>query len=195
MKGLELVQMEGLEAGFFNWIKNIFKKSPLYKAGEWTYSKAFSAIKKAKQDLLEIKQKIDTIFQKFPYLKIKYPEYEELTQESQKYLSAKVKMEGFEEGLEGAVTMLIVGGAIVGVIGIATYLKRMQNLKQKYLNLYEQIMNDPSLSPSQKESMIKAIQQKSSGKASGLEGIAWVIGLVIAFIIVLIGVSLFGRTR
>lgn len=191
MKGLELVQMEGLEAGFFDWIKNVFKKSPLYRAGEWTYSRALSAIKKAKEELLEVKQKVDTIFQKFPYLKVKYPEYEELNQEAEKYLHAQVKM----EGLEGAVAMLMVGGAIVGVIGIATYLKRMQDLKQKYLNLYEKIMNDPSLSSSQKENMIKALQQRGSGKTSGLEGIAWVIGLVIAFIIVLVGVSLFGRTR
>jgi len=196
MRRLELVELEGIE-GFFDWFKNLQKTGSYYqKAESWTKEKVLSAIAKAKQELLDIKRKVDKIFKTFPHLKAKYPEYEKLTKETEELLNAQIKeiKEVNVEGL-GAVpaVALVVGGAVgVGTISLVAYLNKVESRKKEYLKLYSKIINDQNLTPTEKQRLIQTIQGQSSTESEkSYEGIAWILGLVVALVIIIVGLNLY----
>ncbi len=176
-KRLELVELTGLE-----------KVQIIEKIKEFLTAK--EKLKEAKKELKDIKERLENIFKNLPAkLKTKYlKEYDKVKKELDILLTAEIKQEGL--GVAPAIG-IPVALAIVGAIGFANYLNKVQDAKIKSLELMEKILNDPELTSSQKQSLISTVQGKTSEQPKGdFGGIIWIFALVLVLILLLVGVQL-----
>lgn len=174
-KRLELVELTGLE-----------KVQIIEKIKEFLTAK--EKLKEAKKELKDIKEKLENIFKNLPAkLKTKYlKEYDKVKKELDILLTAEIKQ---DLGVAPAIG-IPVALAIVGAVGFANYLNKVQDAKIKSLELMEKILNDPELTSSQKQSLISTVQGKTEQPKGDFGGIVWIFALVLVLILLLVGVQL-----
>jgi hypothetical protein len=173
---LQLVQLEeNLFENFKNWFSSKMESINLIrKFREW------------KQNLKKLKEEFENIFKKYPSLKKKYQkEYEAWEKEAKKYIEAK-EVSGTDLGW---LPQLIIAGAIVSGIGILTIINKMIDTHQKGLELKQKILNDPSLTFSQKKELLEAAEGKKETKSDGFGSLVWLFALAIIFVIIFVGIS------
>jgi ElaB/YqjD/DUF883 family membrane-anchored ribosome-binding protein len=165
---MKLVQLEGA--------KEVFGK--IKKPVE-----DLAKIRKLKEEIKEIKGRIEKMLKKSSNLAKKYGnEYENWKKEAEAVLgNSELK------GLDIAPAVVIGAGA-VALTGTGLLINKLMSVKKKGLELKERILNDPELTFEQKKALLEAGSQSEKIQDTG-SSVVWVFALAIIFIMMMYAIG------